>query len=609
MIISKSKWRLKRRLLIGVLLTALIVVVFGSCDILFGSGGGGGSSGSTAPPVGNWDAAVWTEHGSITGSSSVTVDGAYAGRNLFYVFTNAGSVPVNTTLPSASVVGSSLDGASIVTMNATADGLVFEPALAAETTPSPAQRGHPRITEANARLSAALELAGPGALAVTAGTDYNVDDTETMIAWTNLDGSPVPATVDVRLAAKATQASWDFYIWLVTAATGNESLVATDADGDLTNANIQEMADIFLDSTTDADIFDLVTNAFGDPWGSHPYSNLVSGAERNVHVLLYDIEGDGEFPENPGEDESRIVGFFYGVDNFTDEPGNRLVMFHLDAALFGQEDTSPPGPWSITDYWPAQVVSTLAHEFQHMIHFYQRGIVSPDGSLDGSFQVWLNEANSMMAEDLVAEAIENDGPRGVAYTDGSAGSVGNSSGRLPGYNAVGSLTDLTGWTNSLDNYSISYAFGAYVGRVYGAQFFTNLFADNVASGSSFELQYTTAAIARTASAMGSETVDFAEILRRWGVAYLVSDDTNVPVQYRINRGDWFTSTAGSETYRLGSINAYNYTPLPIWRVAAFGSVPVAPAANGFVIAGTVPTGGYTVAASLPALTTLTVLTR
>lgn len=606
---------------VGVVAAVLVVpVLLGSCDLLFGNDKKG-SSGTTNDPVGDWDSSSWTEHGSITGHASVTVSSSYAGQQLLYVYTNYGTSDQSTSLPSASVVGSAA-GTDKMWISVTDDGLEYTPvdSISAQSAPSQpiAQRGTPAITAANHELQGRLATGGVGASQVSEGLVYGDVTpgltTDTMIAWaevaTDMDGddiaTTVPVPVDVTLAAKAQQDEWAFYIWVVDSVqVGSEAYEdlawndASDGDTDVAD-NIGDLAPIFLNNgDDDDDIFDLVTNVFGDPWGPQPYPNLVSEDERNIHVLLYDIDGDG-IPATDG----RVVGFFYGVDNYTDDDGNGLVMFHLDAALFDAEKDSS---WEITDYWPGQVVSTLAHEFQHMIHFYQRFAAVPD-NLDNRYETWMDEANSMVAEDLVSRLIANMGPRGVdpaVYTTGSAGGDDNTEGRIPYYTAYGPQTQLTTWYDGDDvfnHYGISYAFGAFLGRAFGADFFEDLMDNSTATGST-DLEYTTTAIAEAAG------VDFDELMRRWGVAYLVSSKTDVPTQYRINNGEWFDSTVGGITYRIGSINAYNYYPYLWGYFPTAGDVPVSAGANAFVIAGTVPAGGYTVTANLPDDTALTVLTH
>ena len=49
-----------------------------------------------------------------------------------------------------------------------------------------------------------------------------------------------------------------------------------------------------------------MTAIFGDPWGPHRYSNLLPpAAAGEIHVLLFDIKGDGA----PERGQCRTVGF------------------------------------------------------------------------------------------------------------------------------------------------------------------------------------------------------------------------------------------------------------------------------------------------------------
>ncbi|MCJ7623747.1 MAG: hypothetical protein MUO76_09610, partial [Anaerolineaceae bacterium] len=54
----------------------------------------------------------------------------------------------------------------------------------------------------------------------------------------------------------------------------------------------------------------------------------------------------------------------------------------------------------------------LAHEFQHMIHFYHKAIIANSGISNSD--TWLNEMCSLTTEDFVAGKLGIDGPRGVA---------------------------------------------------------------------------------------------------------------------------------------------------------------------------------------------------
>ena len=181
----------------------------------------------------------------------------------------------------------------------------------------------------------------------------------------------------------------------------------------------------------------------------------------------------------------------------TRRSAERLIFF-MDSALFA----IPEGlTWEVTDYRPSQVIGILAHEFQHMIHFYQkrvlRGVASP---------TWLNEMASEVAVDLIAEQMMLNGPRAVAYDDPTAGSPDIRTGRLPIYNLFNDVP-VTAWYSKIANYAINYALGAYLARTYGG---AELFSEIVQRDESG-----IDAIDAALQALGHD-VSFAEVLADWG---------------------------------------------------------------------------------------------
>ncbi len=312
----------------------------------------------------------------------------------------------------------------------------------------------------------------------------------------------------------------------------------------VTGDMVDAMADRFFRPGAGNDIHDWMTAIYGDPWGPHSHASLIPPeAAGQIHVLLFDIDRDGA----PGPGECRITGFFSSAHNYLRDPGRpttsssaeRLIFF-MDSAFFA----IPEGPtWEVTDYRPSQIIGTLAHEFQHMIHFYQKRVVRGAAS-----PTWLNEMASEVAEDLIAEQMMVNGPRAVAYDDPTAGSPGIRTGRLPIYNLFNDVP-VTTWHGRIANYAISYAMGAYLARTYGG---AELFSEIVQSDQSGIV-----AIEAALQALGHD-VSFAEVLADWAVATLLSDNTAAPAPYRYNPGTWTTSHAGGEEFRLGSINLYNY---------------------------------------------------
>ena len=315
----------------------------------------------------------------------------------------------------------------------------------------------------------------------------------------------------------------------------------------LTQDMVDAFATRFLRPGASNDIYDWVTAIFGVPWGPHGYSNMLPpAAAGEIHILLLDIEGDGT-----GGDVFTL-GYYHNIHNVLRDPvypathasAQRLIFF-MDSALL----SIPEGPtWEVNDHNPSKIVSTLAHEFQHMIHYYQKQIVS-DLPYPPLSEAWLDEMASLLAEDLVADKLEIPGPRGVAHNEPTAGAAGSTGGRLPLYNVHNDI-QVTAWSGLLANYSINYALGAYLARNYGgAALFREIVQNDSAS---------VAAIEEALSALGY-SASFADVLTDWAVANLLSDDTDTPLPYRYNSGTWFTSAAADQTFRLGSINLFNYS--------------------------------------------------
>jgi tRNA threonylcarbamoyladenosine modification (KEOPS) complex Pcc1 subunit len=308
---------------------------------------------------------------------------------------------------------------------------------------------------------------------------------------------------------------------------------------EITQAMVDNAADKFLKSGSSNDIYEWVTGIFGAEWGPHGYGNLISDDD-TITILMFDIDEDNSTTGG-------VLGYYWAKDNFTSSTvsySNERLMFYLDSVLFA---TPSGSTWESTDYWPDKLISTLAHEFQHMIHWYQKSVVRGVSS-----ETWLNEMCSMMAEDFLADKIQSSGPRNVTYNDPSAGSALNQNGRLPLYNYFNE-SSLTSWYSGSDvlkSYSVNYAFGAYLGRNFGGvEFFNDLINND-------DGDYKAVEHALLYNGSGDT---FDTILRKWAVANLFSDWTGAPSGVRYNKGSsWSTTSINSIDYNLGSINLYNY---------------------------------------------------
>ena len=191
------------------------------------------------------------------------------------------------------------------------------------------------------------------------------------------------------------------------------------------------------------------------------------------------------------------------------------------------------------------MISTLAHEFQHMIHFYQK-YIARNATSD---EVWEDEMASMMIEDLLADKLNTKGPRGVTPTDYSDGSTNNEDGRIPSFNYRPTLTVAEQTYFSLDHYSSSYAYGAYLLRNFGGSTFLRNMVQN---------GYGNADAVSEALQGYDET--YASTLRKFASAVVLSDHFDLTQGYKFNslETDPFVSTINGISYQLGSINFYNY---------------------------------------------------
>ena len=317
----------------------------------------------------------------------------------------------------------------------------------------------------------------------------------------------------------------------------------------VTQEMVDAVAERFLRAGAGNDIYDWVTAVFGAPWGPHPYSDMIPPeAAGEIHILFFDIDDDGI----PSPGQVRTVGFFVGLNNFLRDPdhpvadiarlsplSNERLIFFMDSPYLA----SRTGPtWKVTDPRPSVIIGTLAHEFQHMIHFYQKPILR-----DVSSAVWLNEMASEVAEDLIADTLMIDGPRGVDYDDPTAGEPDNLRGRLPEYNFFNDIR-VTSWEDDIANYSINYALGAYLARTYGAALFSRIVQSDA---------YGVEAIEGALRDLGND-LSFGDVLANWAAATLLSDNAAAPAPYRYNPGTWTTSHASGIDYRLGSIDLFNY---------------------------------------------------
>ncbi len=317
----------------------------------------------------------------------------------------------------------------------------------------------------------------------------------------------------------------------------------------ITQDMIDAIGETFLKEGRNNDIYDWVTNIIGEEWGEHSKPYFIT-PNNQITILFTDLERDNS--TNGG-----FIGLFYAKDNYKREYvpySNERLMFYVDSVMFANGDSDN---WSIDDRWPKESVVTLAHEFQHMIHFYQKFVKN---NLTKNSDTWINEMSSMMIEDLLSYKLKSVGPRNVPYYDESAGNYPIYNGILhtfPKYNYI-SLTD---WYDRgedaerdvLNSYAIAYSFGAYLLRNYrGAEVLRNIVQNR------YRDFY--AVVDAVHKEPNGANKSFADLMKEWGASVLLSDKTDTPIPYRYNSGNWFVSYMNGVEYKMGSINIFNYYP-------------------------------------------------
>ncbi|ADN02856.1 M30 family zinc metallopeptidase [Spirochaeta thermophila] len=320
--------------------------------------------------------------------------------------------------------------------------------------------------------------------------------------------------------------------------------VADDQWGTITPQMVDELAARFLSSGFYNDIYDWLTTILGPEWGDHPYVDLIP-FDGSITIFLTDIGGDGST-------EGGIVGYFAAIHQFDnsylqyygeDPVSNERVMFTIDAPMYANDGGD--GVWDPSDEWPKIVFSTLVHEFQHMVNFYQKTVLR-----GGISEVWLDEMCSQVAEDLLADKVGVEGPRGVDSQVGGPGDPGNTEGRIPYYNQYTSLPLMKTEGFDLLDYATTYAFGAWGARNFGGASFLRRVVQSPYGGKD--------AVEKAVREAGGVYTSMEDLVAQWAVAVLTSDRTDMPEGYRYNTGTWFTSTIDGIVYRLGSIDFFRY---------------------------------------------------
>lgn len=206
----------------------------------------------------------------------------------------------------------------------------------------------------------------------------------------------------------------------------------------------QSKASAFLQSW-EAEIFPRVTSVFGLP--DNPYN---PGGQGKVTFLFSRTVG-----------QLGALGYFFSVDLFPDSLTFPQLGLHSNERNMLYVDTSPQ--------WPDNTLKgTMAHEFQHLIHFSQRVFVrqvAPDST-------WIDEGLAMVAEDVA----------GYGYQ------VGNTTPYAKSFMTNPGGVSLWAWPGTPADYGAAWLFFRYLTDRFGNQVLTKLVQSTQSGATNIETQ-------------------------------------------------------------------------------------------------------------------------
>lgn len=230
----------------------------------------------------------------------------------------------------------------------------------------------------------------------------------------------------VRNLLTKSQATYCVYSMLVASSTNMDLYVENGLTTNLTYSNIT--------SAFESNIYPIEKAAYGPP------SDINN--DKKVTVLILDIK-DGATASS-----GFVAGYvdpinFYGDDpSFTIRSNQREILFMDGNELLSLRNKD------LANGKPDTFLSTLAHEFQHLIRFQYS---------QGSDDTWIDEGTSEVTSDLTGY-----GPQSARLScfKGDASSSSSCTGGI-GSTSTGNPS-LFNWASSLKNYAYAYSFMRYM---------------------------------------------------------------------------------------------------------------------------------------------------
>jgi len=295
-------------------------------------------------------------------------------------------------------------------------------------------------------------LANDGPDCSSAVVDYKIGDSKDIyyVTGKTSSGGDKPEQKKAYLKVQTAHCNG----WIVEGFEGKGELQVT--------ANkVKEFCDIFEQS------YELERNIFGAESDQLIYYDgtgttlkdltEISPTGTKINIVFADLYGDGA-------QSSLVLGYFWCVDY-------QSWIAHGNKGKYIFMDT-----YGVNKYYN-QSITTVAHEYQHMINYSVKTIRSYRDAIAGeraniiSAPTWYNEMSSMLAEDMLQQKL-------------NAPDSGAPMGRFYNFNSTYMDNGISNWKKSdvYPDYARSYAFGAYLARKYGGAAFVKDYMANTEVG-------------------------------------------------------------------------------------------------------------------------------
>jgi len=290
----------------------------------------------------------------------------------------------------------------------------------------------------------------------------------------------------------------------------------------------KKFAETLLIEGENNDLYDILTYWFGEEWRSEGLPGYIDSTDE-ITIYITDIDDDGVLKAG----QVYTFGYFSPADLMTIPLSNQRLMITIDSYVCKSN--------------PKSALSTIAHEFQHAIHYnYSSSITTEEESI--------NEMFSSVAEQLVSRFLGVPGPeyvdpeKGVTQEPSKEYTVNSVNGRIPVL--LDSFNDsLEKWDGEQKDYSTVFSFGSYLLRNYAVKDNKSLFRSYLESG-----VFTYNSLFSIINKMFGNNYSKTDYFRDWGVANLLSDITDTAVPYRMNTG----KNMDIQNQKVASINLFAY---------------------------------------------------